>query len=328
MGLFDRLKLRGVPPTSPHTDQRPRWMTDGLRVTAIDGRDDLEVVGESFCQDHLWAVVGGHTGDYVRNDIVAVLVAEHGNPYDANAISVWIDGGKVGHLARADAAAHRDGLLRLQARHGSAIALPGVIVGGGADDGRTGMLGVFLNYDRTEFGLAALWRDSQGASTIRTGLSSTAAADAADEDYDLNWRAGLPEDRLKRVAYLRRVLERETARVSRHYAFTELESTLYTLRDDIPTALDDYDTVCLEHDAEMDHIRPVLLEKLGVVPLLDTYRQAAIRQQKAKNLERALWWAERGIALYGDTPAKPEMVDDLRKRAAKYRTGLAGGETG
>lgn len=301
-------------------------MIDGLRVTAIEGRDDLEVVGESFYQDHLWAVVGGYTDDYVRQEIVAVLVAEHGNPYDANAISVWIDGGKVGHLVREDAAAHRDGLLRLQLRHGTAIALPGMIVGGGADDGRTGMLGVFLSYDRTEFGLSALWRGSETAADIRTGLSSAAAADAADDDYDLNWRAALPEDRLKRAAYLRRVLGRDTAPVSRHYLFTELEATLYSLRDEVPTALDDYDSVCLEHDGEMDQIRPTLLEKLGVVPLLATYRQAAIRQQKAQNFERALWWAERGITLYGDTPAKPEMVDDLRKRTAKYRARLSGGE--
>ena len=53
--------------------------------------------------------------------------------------------------------------------------------------------------------------------------------------------------------------------------------------------------------------------------MLDTYRQMAIRQQKQYDYGRVLWWAERGIALYGDDAARPEVVDDLRKRAAGYR---------
>lgn len=46
-------------------------------------------------------------------------------------------------------------------------------------------------------------------------------------------------------------------------------------------------------------IRAAFMAKWGQVPVLETYRQMAIRQQKAKNFEQALWWAERGIALYG-----------------------------
>jgi hypothetical protein len=58
-----------------------------------------------------------------RMEIQAVLYAETDNPYDDNAISVWINGMKVGHLAREDAAAYRPGLLALQAREGKSIAL-------------------------------------------------------------------------------------------------------------------------------------------------------------------------------------------------------------
>jgi hypothetical protein len=54
-----------------------------------------------------------------------------------------------------------------------------------------------------------------------------------------------------------------------------------------------------------------------------TYRQMAIRQQKAGNYSQALWWAERGIALYGRDCARPEALEDLRGRAAKYRAKLA-----
>jgi hypothetical protein len=32
----------------------------------------------------------------------------------------------------------------------------------------------------------------------------------------------------------------------------------------------------------MDQIRPALIEKFGTLPLLDTYKQQGIRQQKAK----------------------------------------------
>ena len=37
----------------------------------------------------------------------------------------------------------------------------------------------------------------------------------------------------------------------------------------------------------------------------------------------ALWWAERGIAIYGSDCAQPEAIEDLRNRTAKYRAKLA-----
>lgn len=70
-----------------------------------------------------------------------MLVAEHDNPYDPNAVSGWINRVIVGHLSRGDAQSHRAGLLKLQSEYGTAIALPGQIVGGGAVEGRRGMLG-------------------------------------------------------------------------------------------------------------------------------------------------------------------------------------------
>jgi hypothetical protein len=47
-----------------------------------------------------WSVAWPQSGERVRQEIFAMLVAEVGNPYDANAIAVWIDGWKVGHLFR------------------------------------------------------------------------------------------------------------------------------------------------------------------------------------------------------------------------------------
>jgi hypothetical protein len=64
----------------------------------------------------------------------------------------------------------------------------------------------------------------------------------------------------------------------------------------------------------MDEIRPALLAKFGRLPILDTYRQAGVRCQQAKDWRGAAVWCERGLALYGAEAAKPEFIDDLRKR--------------
>jgi hypothetical protein len=50
------------------------------------------------------------------------------------------------------------------------------------------------------------------------------------------------------------------------------------------------------------------------VPLLDTYRQMAIRKQKQKDWPACQWWAERGLAMYGNNAAREEAVEDLLKR--------------
>ena len=83
-----------------------------------------------------------------------MLLAEDANPYDASAVSVWIGGLMVGYLPRDEARRLRPGLLALQEREGTPIALKGVVVGGGMRDDGPGRLGVFLRYDPADFGLA------------------------------------------------------------------------------------------------------------------------------------------------------------------------------
>ena len=73
----------------------------------------------------------------------------------------------------------------------------------------------------------------------------------------------------------------------------------------------------------MEGIRQACLVKWGKVRLLGIYRQMAIRQQKAHNYSQALWWAERGLAIYGRGCDQPEATEDLRNRTAKYRAKLA-----
>lgn len=62
------------------------------------------------------------------------------------------------------------------------------------------------------------------------------------------------------------------------------------------------------------------MEKFGRIPLLETYKQACIRQNKAKNFTNALSWAERGLEIYGDDAYDVAWVEDLQTRAVKIET--------
>lgn len=299
-------------------------MRDGVQAALLDGAEDLEVVGESFHQPALWHLAGASPGkERVREDICAVLVAEDDNPYDRDAVAVWIGGLKVGHLSREHAQRYRPGLLAQQEALGMPIALPGVIAGGGIRSDGPGMLGVFLRHDPEDFGIRRRPLPPPSESRMRTGLSDAFATDAADDSYDLAWMTSLPGDDVRAIPYLRKLLAQEMDILDRHFMYAQLETILYRCRSAFASALSEYDEACRQHDAEMDGIRQACIAKWGRVPLLETYKQMAIRQQKAHNHSQALWWAQRGIALYGNDCARPEAVEDLRERAAKYQAKLA-----
>lgn len=251
-------------------------------------------------------------------DVYALLLAEDGNPYDANAVSVWIDGLMVGYLPRDQARRLRPGLLALQERQGKPIALEGVIAGGGIRNDGPGRLGVFLRYDPEDFGLAAPRKAPCADARLCAALGDDLAG-SKDSPYNLVWMHGLSDDDVHAIKVLRDALVTESNIIGRHFIYTELEAALYRCRDGFTSALDDYDKVCKQHDAELDGIRSACLAYWGKVPVLDTYRQMAIRLQKQHDYSQALWWSERGIALYGDVAARAEAVDDLRMRAVGYR---------
>jgi hypothetical protein len=311
----------GNPFGAVYEQGRPAWMREGeLNAALLEGHDDLEVVGESYRQDSLWRVVGGrHRPEvHVRMDVYAMLLAEDGNPYDANAVSVWIDGLMVGYLPRDEARRLRPGLLALQEREGTPIALGGVIVGGGMRDDGPGRLGVFLHYNPEDFGLGAPSAAPSADARLRAALGDDLAS-SKGSPYNLVWMHDLPAGDIHRIKALRKALATESNAIGRHFIYAELEAALYRCRDVFSSALNDYDKACWQHDDEMDSIRSACIEHWGKVPVLDTYRQMAIRHQKQHKYRQALWWAERGIALYGNDAARPEAVDDLRKRAADYR---------
>lgn len=141
------------------------------------------------------------------------------------------------------------------------------------------MLGVWLAWDPADFGLAAR-RVPVEPPAVRTGLGLAVASDLADDSYDLSWLGRLPEDGPRRLKMLRSLLEIDREPLSRHYLYAQLERDLYAYRDVFRAALQEYDEVTVNHDAEMDVIRPAMLAKFGTLPLLETYRQASIRHAK------------------------------------------------
>ena len=72
---------------------------DEIQPALLAGDEDLQVVGESFRQDNLRHLTGYPPPEkYVEEEIRAVLVAEKDNPYDPNAIAVWIKDPQAGYL--------------------------------------------------------------------------------------------------------------------------------------------------------------------------------------------------------------------------------------
>jgi predicted Zn-ribbon and HTH transcriptional regulator len=302
---------RATPPAGVPTRSSS---SDPVSATLFTGDETLEVVGESHYQEALWEAVGGIRVDPVREDCVALLVPEPNNPYDPNAVRVVVEGKTVGYLSRENAALYLPGLRRLMANcHGGLVALRGVIVGGGPrENHRVGFLGVFLDHDPADFGLAL---HHIGSGKLRTGLSEAISTDVSDDSYDLSWLRTLSADDDKAIGQLNALLQTETEPISRHYVFGELESRLYHARLVDQSALVEFDETCSLHHQEIDAIREALVAKFQVVPLIEMYQHAVIRCQKEKHWSDAYMWAERGLAVYGDQPARPEFVDDLRKRA-------------
>lgn len=322
MGWIDRLRGRmgGRGSEQPETRGTPP-------VRMLGGGEDLEVVGESRYQDALWSISGGQIGQSVRCAAAAVLVPEPQNAYDPNAVAVVIEGHRVGYLDRQTAGLYASGLNELMRSYGAHIGLWGVIVGGGYYEDGPGRLGVWLEHDPSDFGVAQSVagpraRPVFGAATMRTGFSEAWLTDAEDDSYDLSWYDDLPDGDRSAIAVLQELLVTDPDPVDRHFQFAELESRLYRCRDLYDSALIEFDDACRRHDAEMETICAAFMAKWGKVPLLETYRQMAIRQQKKKDWEACLWWAERGIALYGDAAAREDAVEDLQKRRARARQKL------
>jgi hypothetical protein len=250
-----------------------------------------------------------------------VLLAESDNEHDASAISVNLNGATVGYLSRSDAVNYRPGLLALQKQYGTLIGLRGVVAGGGLREDGYGFLGVFLRHDPRHFGLSERPVAIPGT-RMDTGLSHAVASDDADDTYDLGWVSALPNDPARAIPILRKRLSESSSPIERHYLYHHLEAALYRSRDAFASALTEFDECCALHDGEMEDIRAAFLAKWDAVPRLQVYQRMCIRQAKLRDFERALWWAERGLSVYGDSAARADWTTELKSRAADYRARL------
>jgi hypothetical protein len=84
-------------------------------VPWLDGDDNgfVEVVGAKHYQSTLGRLARDYKLDRTKDsevEVVATLVLEDDNDFDANAVRVDIDGHKVGYLSRVNAKAFRAGL--------------------------------------------------------------------------------------------------------------------------------------------------------------------------------------------------------------------------
>jgi hypothetical protein len=149
---------------------------------------------------------------------------------------------------------------------------------------------------------------------MRTGFSEAWASDADDDSYDLSWFNAIPDADRPAITKLRELLSTDPDPIDRHFQFAELEARLYRCRELYDTALEEFDQACRLHDAEMETICEAFLAKFGKVPVLDTYKQMAVRQQKLRDWDACIWWADRGLALYGGNAARQDAVDDLLTR--------------
>lgn len=326
MGLLDRLRrprtevgqvlpdgaALGLPSAAPAPSARPL-----ASVVLLAGTEDLELVGEASYQDALWRICGAAVGDRIRYGVEAVLVPETDNIHDPLAIRVDVQGWTVGYLCRDDAASYNPGLRSLMATHSAHIGLRGVIVGGGYYPDGPGRLGVWLEHNPANFGVTTAARsvpDRPVGGSMRTGFSEAWLSDAEDDSYDLSWYTTLPAGDVDAIAVLRTLLATDPDPIDRHFQFAELEARLYRSRDLYPEALAEFDQTCRMHDAEMEAICSAFRRKWQKVPLLETYKQMAIRQQKLKDWGAVQRWCERGLDLYGNDAAREDAVEDLLKR--------------
>lgn len=121
----------------------PELDHDENRYVKIDGDDEyeFEIVGESHYQDELDEICGGKIPGGHDHLCVAYLVPEPENPFDQNAIAVFVDNLKVGYIPKDFAA-----MFTAKNPHKATVTADAVIVGGWLEeDDHEGSYGVRLD---------------------------------------------------------------------------------------------------------------------------------------------------------------------------------------
>jgi len=108
MGIFGRRGNAGAP-------ARNLRLPPGVEPAWLPGTVEVQVVGETF---HVAEINAAARSAGTGARLSAVLVAEADNPYDANAVAVYLNGYHAGHLPREIAAAVHAALSGFAAANG------------------------------------------------------------------------------------------------------------------------------------------------------------------------------------------------------------------
>jgi len=167
--VMRRLSESGTPITAwPRTEDYPGLDIEAVCVDVPAGGFYVDVVGESYNQTTLTIAARGKSPDGAyKPDHLALLMPEPFNPYDPNAVRVFLSMGQVGHLSRADAVAYRPSIDFLASR-GEVLAARAALTGGwdrGSND--SGSFGVRLYMGSPAQVLAELTDDSPSAGEWR-----------------------------------------------------------------------------------------------------------------------------------------------------------------
>lgn len=137
------MKWRDWRPAPATGQSQPSTARPGLVELFLEGDEIVDAVGESHYQPALLRACGARHGEDVQFPCRARLVPEPENPYDANAVAVYVNGARVAHLARAEAARWQPILLPLAER--GEVATCEAMIAGHPSRGATDNLGIFLH---------------------------------------------------------------------------------------------------------------------------------------------------------------------------------------
>jgi hypothetical protein len=139
MGFFGRVFGRSK--RTAASEEEPRMVA---RLQG-PGKFQLDIVGESNYQDSLLEICGGKTSEGHRKEVEAMILLDNGNPYDSNAVAVYIDGNLVGHLSRDFAVQYRKRMEQAGALEYPAACQALIVGGWDRGDGDEGHFGVKLD---------------------------------------------------------------------------------------------------------------------------------------------------------------------------------------
>ncbi len=126
----------------PHAPSPSRFQAQ--REFPKAGHYALDVVGESYYLSAFTQLCGSREAEGVNIETFAALRREPDNPHDSNAVGIYIENLKVGHLSREDAIRYKD-LIEQTNQQGYEAVSPARIRGGWDDGDTQGYYGVKLD---------------------------------------------------------------------------------------------------------------------------------------------------------------------------------------